>query len=201
MNNHAPAFQFYPADYLADAKVQALSIEGEGCYIRLLCYCWREGFLPNDRQALARLCKGYDGPGLDEAILCFSISKNKRRLTHKRLASELEKQEKWRKALSDGGLRGAESRWAGHKKVNGQAKQRPMAKNASSSSSSSSDNPPIVPPRRGRKYFSKHIGENRGPKKSASYWIEVRRLKAEGKTAEEISWAMAKWEKKEKKDG
>jgi len=26
----SPAFQFYPADYLADAKVQALSIEGEG---------------------------------------------------------------------------------------------------------------------------------------------------------------------------
>jgi uncharacterized protein YdaU (DUF1376 family) len=141
----APAYQFYPADYLADARVQAMSIEGEGCYSRLMAYCWHEGSLPNDRAALAKLCKGYDGPGLDEAISCFVKSKNKNKLRHKRLSIELRKQKRHRKALSAAGLRGAEGRWPAH----GQAIPGPMASDGSSSSSSSSSskskNPSISP--------------------------------------------------------
>lgn len=53
----APAFQFYPADWLADARVAAMTLEEEGAYIRLLCFCWREGSLPPEPSTLARLLK------------------------------------------------------------------------------------------------------------------------------------------------
>ena len=35
-----------------------MSLEEEGCYIRLLAYCWREGSIPSDLDKLSRLCKG-----------------------------------------------------------------------------------------------------------------------------------------------
>ena len=135
----SPAFQFYPADYLADARVQALSIEGEGCYIRLMCYCWREGSIPSNRAAIARLCKGYDGPGIDEAISLFVRGEKRGTLVHKRIDKERKRQEERSKYLSERGLEGANKRW----RKDGVAIIRPMAKNGSSSSSSASAlNPP-----------------------------------------------------------
>jgi len=53
-----PAFQFYAADYLADEHVQLMTLEEEGAYIRALAYCWREGSIPADPEALSRLLKG-----------------------------------------------------------------------------------------------------------------------------------------------
>ena len=137
----SPAFQFYPADYLADAKVQALSIEGEGCYFRLLCYCWREGFISADRVAIARLCKGYDGPGIDEALSMFSRGEKRGQLIHRRLDKERKRQEERSKYLRERGLEGALKRW--HK--DGVAIIRPMANDSSSSSSSASALNPLTP--------------------------------------------------------
>lgn len=39
----APAFQFYPKDWLADAKVRRLSWPAKGVYIELLALMWNEG--------------------------------------------------------------------------------------------------------------------------------------------------------------
>jgi len=107
----SPAFQFYPADYLADAKVQALSIEGEGCYFRLLCYCWREGFIPADRGRLSRLCKGYDGPGIDEAVSMFRKGRKRGTLIHGRLEQERQAQAARTRLMKESGSHGAEKRW------------------------------------------------------------------------------------------
>lgn len=52
-----PAFQFYAADYLASSKVQRMSLEAEGAYIRLLAYSWQDGWIPTDLAKLARMCK------------------------------------------------------------------------------------------------------------------------------------------------
>jgi uncharacterized phage protein (TIGR02220 family) len=144
--NNPPAFRFYPADWLADAKVQAMSLEAEGIYIRLLCYCWREGSIPADRQAIAKLCKGYNGPAIDEAISCFvSMKKNGKksdRLINKRLEVERKKQIEFRQSMKKAGIDGANKRWGRHSQAmstgNSQAKERPMAKNSSSLSLSSS---------------------------------------------------------------
>jgi len=138
MTNHPPAFQFYAGDWLADAKVQAMSLEAEGIYIRLLCYCWREGSIPSDRQAIARLCKGYDGPAIDEVLTHFIKDKNNSgRLINKRLNLERKKQLEYHKSFKTAGIEGAKIRWGGHK---GGHKPGHKGGHPSSSSSSSSNN-------------------------------------------------------------
>jgi uncharacterized protein YdaU (DUF1376 family) len=99
----APAFQFYAADYLADINVQLMTMEEEGCYCRLMAYCWREGSLPADPDTLASLCKG-TVPS-DRIMSCFTIRDG--RLVHKRLEEEREKHAEWRKKCAKGGRRSA----------------------------------------------------------------------------------------------
>ena len=52
-----PYFPFYPADFLSDMKVVLMTNEQIGCYIKLLCYQWREGFIPTDDDKIATLLK------------------------------------------------------------------------------------------------------------------------------------------------
>lgn len=53
----SPAFQFYPGDFLADPKVQAMRAEEVGAYLLLLCAEWLDGPLPDDQGFLARVCR------------------------------------------------------------------------------------------------------------------------------------------------
>lgn len=53
-----PSFQFYPRDLLTSRKVLAMSPEGRGAYLFLLCHAWlsdRPGTLPNDQRLLCSL--------------------------------------------------------------------------------------------------------------------------------------------------
>lgn len=56
-NSKSPAFQFYPGDFLADPKVQAMRPEEVGAYLLLLCAEWLDGPLPDDHGFLARICR------------------------------------------------------------------------------------------------------------------------------------------------
>jgi len=140
--NKIPAFQFYPAEFLADENVMMMNNRELGCYIRLMCYCWREGSIPNDIQKMAKLCLedsstyGTLWPAIEP---CFKKSENDpTRLVNKRLEQERIKQLNYKKVRSEAGQRGANLRW----KVNiakpcdsdSQANVEPMAKNASLSS-------------------------------------------------------------------
>ena len=51
----SPAFQFYPTDYLGSQRVQMMTLDEEGAYIRLLSYCWQHGTIPSDPAQAARL--------------------------------------------------------------------------------------------------------------------------------------------------
>ena len=148
--NKSPAFQFYPADYLADMQVRMLSWASRGLYVDLLCYCWREGYIPADSSAIAQLCGCHDLAIIEPCLLLFSDSEESGKLIHKRLEKEREKQNEHRKERAEAGKKGAESRW-GNKKptrkkkdssangsANGSAIVLPMAKNSSSTSSSTS---------------------------------------------------------------
>ncbi len=53
----APAFQFYPKDFMMDGNVMAMTLAERGAYITLICWCWLEGSVPTEMAALARLCK------------------------------------------------------------------------------------------------------------------------------------------------
>mgnify|MGYP000978960552 CR=1 FL=1 len=142
-DKNIPAFQFYVADYLADERVQILSSAEEGIYIRLLCFCWREGSLPIDGSAIALLCKR-DASALQiEKIIQTFFFEKEGRLHNKRLDKERAKQKAYKKNRSESGKLGAKKRWdSSHSTANGlamaQPLAQPMAKNGSSSSSSSS---------------------------------------------------------------
>lgn len=152
----SPAFQFYPADFLADENVVLMSNREIGCYIKLMCYCWREGSIPSDVNKIARLC-GEDSSAMADLWIaissCFELAINDpSRMVHPRLTTELQKQSEHKKERSESGKKGAEARWGKGSKVdgsaNGSAIKEPMAKNgfSSSSSSSSSVKKPPIPP-------------------------------------------------------
>lgn len=140
-----PAFQFYPADFLADENVALMSLAGRGAYITLMCYCWREGSMPSDMTKLGRLC-GIDGSAMaqlwDELSPCFEVIDD--RYIHPRLNKERAKQVEHKEERSESGKRGALKRWGEQHKENkgdgsyGLAMAEPVARNSSSSSSSPS---------------------------------------------------------------
>lgn len=139
-----PAFQFYPAEFLSDENVVLMNNQEIGCYIKLLCYCWREGSIPNDIPKMAKLC-GEDGSAMAQLWLaiqpCFSSAiGDPSRLVHPRLEMERKKQEEFRKERSSTGRNGANKRWRNNLSNNGSAipepMAEPMAKHGSSSSSS-----------------------------------------------------------------
>lgn len=141
MTKFSPAFQFYPADFLSDENVVLMTNSEVGCYIKLLCYCWRQGSIPDDISKLAKLCNETDNvmAELWTAIKpCFKNGIVEGRLIHQRLKKELEKQQKFSQERSESGKKGAEIRWKKKNNSSAIAKPmaKPMAKNSSSSSSS-----------------------------------------------------------------
>jgi len=54
MSAPLPWFPLYVDDFETDGKVRLMTNEEVGIYIRLLCWQWREGVLPNDAKALGR---------------------------------------------------------------------------------------------------------------------------------------------------
>lgn len=138
----APAFQFYAADYLADMDVQMMTLEEEGMYIRLLCYCWREGSLPNDDEQLLRLVKGGSTTALTNVKRRFEIGSNDgSRLVSKRLDAERERQRIWAEKSREGGVKSGEIRRRASPK-GGSSLVGEWLKPSSSSSSSKEQQPP-----------------------------------------------------------
>jgi len=65
-----PAFQFYASDFLAGTC--DMSAEEVGAYIRLLCYQWDRGFIPNDAERCERIA-GCSSKALANVWQKFSI--------------------------------------------------------------------------------------------------------------------------------
>jgi uncharacterized protein YdaU (DUF1376 family) len=112
--DRAPAFQFYPKDFLTDEKVVRMSNTEVGIYTRLLCYCWLEGSLPLETDALAHMARmqGKQFTKLWENSplrTCFQVGDDGR-LHHKRLDVERDKQEHYRRRQSDKGKASAVAR-------------------------------------------------------------------------------------------
>lgn len=59
-----PYFKFYPTDFLLG--IAYMSNAEVGAYIKLLCYQWNKGFLPNDMQILEKLSGGMTDNVLDK---------------------------------------------------------------------------------------------------------------------------------------
>lgn len=141
----APAFQFYPKDFLTDSNVVVMSLQERGAYITLICQCWIEGSIPADEARIARLCGSPAAafrklwPALAP---CFRPAKRgSDRLVHTRLERERLKQIEFRAEQSERGKSGAAARWRKDSAAmptpspkNGTATISPMANHGSSSS-------------------------------------------------------------------
>lgn len=92
--NKSPAFQWYPKDILASARVQEMSLAEEGAYRRLLDFCWINGSIPADAERCARLIG--KGATVEIAKICQEMftpdSQDASRMIHDRLEQEREKQ-------------------------------------------------------------------------------------------------------------
>src|SRR5436190_23760393 len=109
----APAFQFYPKDFLTDSHVVAMTLAERGAYITLLCLCWMERSLPTDLDALARLCRVSRTaftrlwPALEP---CFTVING--RLIQGRIERERHKQETYRALKAAAGQKGGHAKAA-----------------------------------------------------------------------------------------
>lgn len=130
----APAFQFYPKDFLSDPRVMAMSLEQRGAYITLLCLCWTETTLPMDVESLSRMlhCSptAFTKRIWPALQACFQVADDGFR--QKRLDEERDKQSAYRQSQKDR----ADKRW--HKSGNAVALPAQSQRNALPSSSSSS---------------------------------------------------------------
>ena len=52
-----PWFKMDPSKFLQDGLVDAMTTEELGCSFRLLCRQWVDGYIPNDPDLIARLCR------------------------------------------------------------------------------------------------------------------------------------------------
>lgn len=105
----APAFQFYPNDFLSDQNVICMSLQERGAYITLLCLCWQNP-LPSDVSRIARLC------GVPLSMMrklwpalsvCFRAHpSDPDLLIHPRLERERQKQADYKRRQSDNGHKG-----------------------------------------------------------------------------------------------
>lgn len=114
-----PAFMFYVDDFASDGKVEAMTTEGVGCYILLLCKAWRETppcTIPNDDRLLARWARISDQRWAElrgEVLLPWEPSGDTR-LVQARLLKEFRKQRERSNARSRSGKVGADARWQTH---------------------------------------------------------------------------------------
>lgn len=57
--SHAPAFQFYPKQWLGDDKILGMDWDARGMHVHLLCIAWQQSppcSLPDDDAALRKWC-------------------------------------------------------------------------------------------------------------------------------------------------
>lgn len=148
----APAFQFYPKDFLTDGKVLCMSNEVVGMYIKLLAIDWLEDGIP---AGLFLKLTGFEWfnencelRGDSEAIEaqladCFIPHPTiPGRVTNPRLLKERQKQAERREERSKAGKNGAEAKKSKRLSAEAELKlslSKAQAKSSSSSSSSSSD--------------------------------------------------------------
>lgn len=148
--NKAPAFQFYPKDFLTDEKVLLMTNEEIGVYISLLCIDWlNDGLHADSFNDYDPYLKLNGGSRLVRS--CFDIHPDKEGyLTNNRLQKEREKQREWRRKSSEAGKKSALSKSykskVGSRLVATKAQPKGNSSSTSTSSSTSSNIGIYTPP-------------------------------------------------------
>jgi uncharacterized protein YdaU (DUF1376 family) len=158
----APAFQFYPKDFLSDSNVVGMSMQERGVYITLLCICWQDGSISADPAQLARKCatplRAFQKlwPAVEKCFRKVAAG----RMVHPRLDRERQKQVDYRQRQSDASRKRWDKPGPSHRiPKSGTAPVIPAASSAlsdlrsSSSSADSSQIPAAVDARSKRPIF------------------------------------------------
>lgn len=164
--NKSPAFQFYPKDFLTDAKVIIMPPEIRGLYITLLCIDWLEDGFPKEQMLPLSGFVRHDQNGnlrdelshssaIAQLSPCFMAHPSKvGYLTNPRLRKERIGQEHRRLERVESGKKGAISKWnrdlprmALPSSCHGSAILLPMAQPMANDGSSSSSTPSSSDPK------------------------------------------------------
>ena len=157
-DSRPPYFPFYPADFVSDGKVEAMTTVAVGAYLLLLCKAWRENppaTIPDNDAILAKWARISDEDWLEckPLVLAAWVFCKDGRWLQKRLRLEYDKFRRHQEKRSVAGKKGANKRWKSdgvtqsNTKANmalpcdcqGNAIDLPLANDSSSSSSSSSE--------------------------------------------------------------
>lgn len=98
-------FKFYIDDFIIGTSF--MSNEEIGTYIKMLCYQWDKGKLPNDKKILSKM---FAGEVTDQIISKFSIDENNF-LFNQRMMDEKNKADSKIEKLKANGLKGASKKW------------------------------------------------------------------------------------------
>lgn len=136
----SPAFQFYPKDFMAGTAT--MSLQEVGAYMRLLCYAWDAGSVPNDGDERARIlgcAKAQEREIWKKVGKKFVLSDGV--YLNERMEEERRKQANYRRRQSDAGKASAATRRqpdSNHGSTTVDERLQPKSNSSSSSSSSSS---------------------------------------------------------------
>ena len=119
MKEPSPAFSFYPADFLADEQVSAMTFAERGLYITLLCHAWREGSIPSELSEIARLVREpvHSLKRLWAHVAPCFRARSDGRLIQPRLEETRQKQIAHREKQAENGKQGGRPRLLGNKAV------------------------------------------------------------------------------------
>ena len=87
-----------------------------GAYMRILCYAWTRGGVPNDEQACSRIAGGFgkgDWKAIRQRLMVIDAGTDEERLSHQRLELERAAVAELKEAKSKAGQEGARRRWHG----------------------------------------------------------------------------------------
>jgi len=87
-----------------------------GAYMRILCYAWTRGGVPNDEQACSRIAGGFgkgDWKAIRQRLMVIDAGTDEERLSHQRLELERAAVAELKEAKSKAGQEGARRRWQG----------------------------------------------------------------------------------------
>jgi uncharacterized protein YdaU (DUF1376 family) len=131
----APAFQFYPADFIAGTVT--FTTEEIGAYMLLMCYCWDKGSIPADLKLVARIAR-MTPPRMRQMwpALVSKFQAIDGGYIQPRIERERQKQAEYRQKQADK----AAKRWHSHGNATASVRHvpEPSRKDALQSSSSSS---------------------------------------------------------------
>ena len=105
---NAPAFQFYADDFYAGTR--DMSGDELACYIRLMCWQWTKGPIPDDKRDKLERYVGFDW-GLIESVLIEKFAKTGSEWRNTRLEQIRIEQAERRERKSEQAKQAANKRW------------------------------------------------------------------------------------------